>query len=211
MLKITFDNKQNLFFKELKDKVDHYFLNRKLDPAGGRRLYLKGIVQVLSAIGLYVTLVFFTPGILLAIGLCFILGMNLAVIGFNVMHEGGHQSFSKHNWLNKASAYSLNVLGGNSYYWKIKHNINHHTFTNIEGMDSDIDVQPFMRLHEDQPRYWFHRFQHLYWVILYGISYIVWVFYDDFVKYVSGRIAANSVLLRLALKQNFNFYVTEAL
>jgi len=67
MLKVTFDNKQNLFFKELKDKVDHYFLNRKLDPAGGRRLYLKGIVQVLSAIGLYVTLVFFTPGMLLAI------------------------------------------------------------------------------------------------------------------------------------------------
>jgi linoleoyl-CoA desaturase len=64
--------------------------------------------------------------------------MNLALIGFNIMHEGGHQSFSKHKWLNSTSAYFLNVLGGNSYFWKIKHNINHHTYTNIEGMDSDM-------------------------------------------------------------------------
>ncbi len=211
MLKVTFDNKQNLFFKALKDKVDHYFLNRKLDPSGNGRLYFKGIVQVLSALGLYVTLVFFTPGSLFSIALCFVLGMNLAVIGFNVMHEGGHQSFSKHNWLNKISAYSLNVLGGNSYYWKIKHNINHHTYTNIEGMDSDIDVKPFMRLHEGQPRYWFHRFQHVYWVFLYGISYVTWVFYDDFTKYITGKIAINSEPRRLEVKEHFIFWVTKVM
>jgi linoleoyl-CoA desaturase len=211
MLKVTFDNKQNLFFKELKDKVDHYFLNRKLDPSGGGRLYFKGIIQILSALALYVTLVFFTPGYILAIVLCFVLGMNLAVVGFNVMHEGGHQSFSKHNWLNKVSAYSLNVLGGNSYFWKIKHNINHHTFTNIEGMDSDIDVKPFMRLHEGQPRYWFHRFQHVYWVFLYGISYVTWVFYDDFAKYISGKVSFNSEPRSLALKEHFIFWITKVL
>lgn len=211
MLKVTFDNKQNLFFKELKDKVDQYFLNRKLDPAGNGRLYFKGIIQVLSALGLYLTLVFFTPGYIFAILLCFVLGINLAVIGFNVMHEGGHQCFSKYNWLNKASAYSLNVLGGNSYFWKIKHNINHHTFTNIEGMDSDIDVKPFMRLHEGQPRYWFHRFQHVYWVFLYGISYVTWVFYDDFTKYISGRVAINSDPKRLELKEHFIFWITKVM
>jgi linoleoyl-CoA desaturase len=29
--------------------------------------------------------------------------------------------------MNKVSAYFLNVLGGSAYYWKIKHNTNHHT------------------------------------------------------------------------------------
>jgi linoleoyl-CoA desaturase len=100
-------------------------------------------------------------------------------------------------------------LGGNAYFWKIKHNINHHTFTNIEGMDSDIDVKPFMRLHTGQPLQSFHRFQYLYWIILYGISYVAWVFYEDFQKYFSGKISANSVRKKLPGKQHFIFWFSK--
>lgn len=211
MSKVTFDNSQSSFFKTLKEKVDQYFIEHNLDPAGNRKLYIKGGIQIFSALSLYVFLVFFTPPTLWAILLCALLGMNMAVIGFNVMHEGGHQSFSKYAWLNKASAYFLNVLGGNSYYWKIKHNINHHTFTNIEGMDSDIDVRPWMRLHEDQPLRGFHRFQHIYFVVLYGLSYIAWVFFDDFEKYVSGRVTPDSTPKKLALKEHIIFWCTKIL
>jgi linoleoyl-CoA desaturase len=154
-------------------------------------------------------LVFFTPAVYISIPLCVLLGLNLGIIGFNVMHEGGHQTSSRHSWINKASAYSLNMLGGISFFWKIKHNINHHTFTNIDGMDSDIDAKPFMRMHREQPRYWFHRFQHVYWVFLYGISYLAWVFYEDFEKYFSGRHSANSAPKKLALKEHFIFWITK--
>ncbi len=44
---------------------------------------------------------------------------------------------------------------------RVKHNIN-HTYTNIEGHDADLEVGPLLRLHANQPRYWFHRFQHAY-------------------------------------------------
>src|SRR5687767_14865428 len=100
MLKYTFDNGKSSFFKELKEKVDHYFAERKLHPAGNGKLYFKSIVQILSAATLYVVLVFFTPMPAIAITLCFALGLNLAAIGFNIMHEGGHQSFSEHAWIN---------------------------------------------------------------------------------------------------------------
>jgi linoleoyl-CoA desaturase len=210
MLKYTFDN-QGTFFKTLKAKVDDYFADRKIDPAGNRKLYFKSALQVVSAAALYVTLVFFTPIPAVSILLCVVLGLNLAVIGFNVMHEGGHASFSKHAWVNKASAYFLNILGGNSYYWKIKHNINHHTFTNIEGMDSDIDVKPFMRLHEEQPLRWYHRFQHFYWVVLYGISYLAWVFFEDFQKYFTGKISAHAERKKLAPKEHFIFWFTKVM
>ena len=138
-----------------------------------------------------------------------ILGINLGLIGFNVMHEGGHQSFSKHQWLNNISAYSLNVLGGSTYFWKVKHNVNHHTYTNIEGMDSDIDVKPFMRLHESQPLHRFHRFQHIYWVALYGISYLEWIFYEDFKKYFTGKASITSKKKKLPPKENFIFWFTK--
>ncbi|HET9487797.1 MAG TPA: acyl-CoA desaturase [Chryseosolibacter sp.] len=209
MLKFTFQRNQTTFFKELKEKIDHYFAETKKDPAGNGRLYLKGAIQMLSAAVLYTVLVFFTPATWIAIPLSILFGLNLGLIGFNVMHEGGHQSFSRHPWINKASAYSLNMLGGITYFWKIKHNVNHHTFTNIDGMDSDIDAKPFMRMHAEQPRYWFHRFQHIYWVFLYGISYIAWVFYEDFEKYFTGRHAANSAPKKLDLKEHVIFWITK--
>ena len=96
MLKYTFDTGKSSFFKNLKEKVDAYFVQRQLHPAGNAKLYLKGLLQVFSAIGLYTVLVFFTPPAVVSILLCTVLGLNLAVIGFNVMHEGGHQTFSKY-------------------------------------------------------------------------------------------------------------------
>ena len=114
MLKYTFETGKSVFFKNLKTKVDAYFVNKKLHPAGNGKLYFKSALQVLSATLLYIVLVFFTPIVPVSLLFCIILGLNLAVIGFNVMHEGGHQSFSKHPWMNQVSAYFLNVLGGNT-------------------------------------------------------------------------------------------------
>lgn len=209
MLKYTFDSDHNSFFKLLKQKVDNYFAEHNLSPAGNGKLYTKSVVQILAAVSLYVVLVFFTPPAFVSLFLCVALGLNLAIIGFNVMHEGGHQSFSRYTWLNNVSSYFLNILGGNAYYWKIKHNINHHTYTNIEGMDSDIDVKPFMRLHEEQPLRSYHRYQHIYWVVLYSISYLVWIFYEDFQKYISGKVGANTPRKKLAFKEHIIFWFTK--
>ncbi len=211
MLKYKFESSDCSFFSTLKERVDQYFTQKNIHPYGNWKLYLKSGLQVLSLITLYVILVFFTPVTWVAILLCALMGLNFAVIGFNIMHEGGHQSYSRHQWINKISAYFLNVLGGSTHYWKIKHNINHHTFTNVEGLDSDIDVKPFMRLHEGQPRHNYHRFQNVYWVILYGISYLAWIFYEDFVKYFSGKIYATSDTKRLPLKEHFIFWITKVM
>lgn len=211
MAAVTFKPLQRSgFFSEIKEKKDRYFAEKRIDAAGNQKLYIKGAIQVVSAITLYTVLVFFTPPVGWAVLLCAVFGFNLAVIGFNVMHEGGHQSFSRHAWLNAVAAYSLNVLGGNAHFWKIKHNVNHHTFTNIEGHDADIDVGPLMRLHEHQPRYWFHRFQHCYWIFLYGISYIAWVFYLDFNRYFSKEIAPDmDPKSQMKFREHFIFWLTK--
>ncbi len=200
---------QTLFFSVLKEKVDRYFSSNHVEPTGGGRLYVKSGIQIFSAAVLYTLLVFFPMINSVAIVLAALLGINLAVIGFNIMHEGGHQSFSKHRWLNSFAGYFLNALGGNIYFWKVKHNVNHHTFTNIEGADSDIDVQPFMRLHPSQPLFGIHRFQHIYCGFLYGISYNAWVFYEDFQKYFSHKIAAHMKPMSLSIKEHFVFWITK--
>ncbi|MEJ7646687.1 MAG: acyl-CoA desaturase [Chryseolinea sp.] len=209
MLSYTFNNNKTTFFKNLKEKVDQYFVEHKLHKAGNTKVYWKGVILFTIAAALYVTLVFFTPAVWLSVILCVLIGLTIACIGFNVMHEGGHQSFSKHAWINNLSSYSLNVMGGNSYFWKIKHNINHHTFTNIEGMDSDIDVKPFMRLHPGQPRRSYHRFQSIYWVVLYGVSYIAWVFYEDFEKYFLGKPSATGPKKEFPMSEHIIFWVSK--
>jgi linoleoyl-CoA desaturase len=199
------------FFARLKEKVDRYFENKNGERTGSTRLLLKSLVQILSALFLYSILVFSPLATWSAILLAVLLGLNLAILGFNIMHEGGHQSFSRHAWLNSLAGYTLNALGGNIYFWKVKHNVNHHTFTNIEGIDSDIDVRPFMRLHPNQSLRKIHRYQHIYWFALYSISYIVWVFYEDFLKYFRGKIAEHMKPMNLSLQEHIIFWITKIL
>lgn len=192
MTRISFSNNNPSFSIQLRKKVDEYFTSKNIAFTGNSRLYVKTAVLLLLAASLYTLLVFVNLPVWLSIILCVVLGFNLAGIGFNVMHDGAHGSYSQKRWVNEAMAYSLNLLGGCSYLWKIKHNVNHHSFTNIEGMDDDIDIQPWIRTNENQPKKWYHRYQHVYWAFLYGLAYISWVFVKDFKKYFSGKIATTT-------------------
>lgn len=208
MQKVTFNNKYSPFFDALKANVDNYFKTNKIEPTGNFKLYLKTILLALSAITIYTILVFFTPAVWISVLLCSLFGFTLAGIGFNVMHDGAHGSYSNKKWINNLGAFTLNMMGGSSYIWKIKHNINHHTFTNIEGLDSDIDIKFWMRLHKDQEYHWFHRFQYIYFLFFYGISYFMWVYYLDFAKYFSSKISTTS-LRKMALKDHINFWISK--
>ena len=80
----------------------------------------------------------------------------------------------------------MNALGSDAFMWRQKHNLVHHTYTNIDGIDDDISKTPFLRMSDTQPRYKAHRFQHIYLPLLYGISTIYWVLVKDFEDYIMG-------------------------
>lgn len=208
MSKLKFNNSNPAFASTLRKRVNDYFSSHKLSNKGNKPLYLKGVVVSLSALGIYLSLLLIDMPPILSIILCVVLGANFAVIGFNIMHEGGHQSFSNHRWINKISGYTLNMLGGTIYFWKQKHNIDHHTYTNVDGLDHDIDVK-FMRMHFDQPRKWYHSFQFVYWFVLYGISYIAWVLYQDFEKYFTGRMGVKAIRKIMPVREHIIFWVTK--
>lgn len=208
MQKVSFNNKDSLFFETLKQKVDAYFKANNIRETGNFKLYLKTILLLLSASTLYITLVFFTPSLGFSIFLCCVMGFNLAAIGFNTMHDGAHGSFSRKTWVNELMAFSLNAMGGNSFLWKAKHNVFHHSYTNIEGMDEDIDIKPWIRVNENQKRYWYHRFQHIYWVILYGTTYFLWVYIQDFQKYFSGKIGDNK-FKKMEVSDHIVFWISK--
>ena len=176
------------FYAELKNRVYNYFDEKRKASTGNGPLFLKAGILFSAFVFMYIHLVFFNPGIVLSITECVILGFVVAAIGFNIMHDGAHGSFSKYKWVNKIAAFSLNILGGNSFMWNMKHNVIHHAYTNVEGVDDDIDIQPWMRLSLHQKKYKLHKYQHLYFWFFYSLLYLSWIFMMDYQKYFKGKI-----------------------
>ncbi len=200
-----FSNISHSFHSELKAKISEYFLEVGRSTTGNYQLFIKAVILMLGFVFIYIHLVFFTPALPWQILESVLLGCLVAAIGFNVMHDGAHGSFSKYKWVNQLAAFSLNVLGGNSFMWNMKHNVIHHAFTNIDGVDDDIDIQPWLRMSSTQKKYKMHRYQHLYFWILYSLLYIFWVFILDYQKYFRGKIGAMPVK-QMRLGDHFVFW-----
>ncbi|MCX6319925.1 MAG: acyl-CoA desaturase [Bacteroidetes bacterium] len=205
-----FSGSAQSFHSELKRRISEYFAQAGKSSTGNINLYTKAIILVVSFLSVYVHLVFFTPAPWLALIECVILGGLTAGIGFNIMHDGMHGSFSRYKWVNELAGLSLNFLGANNFMWRTKHNIIHHTYTNIEGIDDDIEAKPLLRLCETQKYYKIHRFQHWYFWAAYSLLYIWWVFFTDYKKYFSGKIGPTP-LKKMTIGQHISFWGFKAL
>ncbi len=193
---------------ELRKRVQQYFDENNILQTGNFKLYLKAILLVSCFIGLYVHLVFFTPSTLLCIIECVLLGGTIAAIGFNVMHDGSHGSFSTRKHMNKLAAYSISMLGANHFMWNMKHNMIHHTFTNVDGVDDDIEVGALMRMAPTQKKYMLHRFQHVYFWFLYSLLYVFWIFFTDYKKYFTKHIGQFPIK-PMSVKEHIMFWVVK--
>ena len=118
----------------------------------------------------------------LLFALYIISGFGMAGIGMGIMHDAIHNSYSKNQKVNQYLGYTLNLIGANASIWRIQHNVLHHTFTNIEEADDDINPPFFLRFTPHTKRYSIHKFQHLYSWFFYGLSTVSWVTAKDFVR-----------------------------
>src|SRR5690606_38474438 len=96
------------------------------------------------------------------------LALAMAGIGFGVQHDANHGAYSSRGAINRVMGMTLDMLGASSYLWRFKHNVSHHTYTNLVGADDDIDIGPLARLSPAQPRRRLHRVQQFYLWVLYG-------------------------------------------
>ena len=175
---------------ELKRRVNEYLNQQNVKATGNYKLFSKAVILVSLFVITYVHLVFFTPPTWVAVIECAFFGCLIASIGFNIMHDGSHGSFSKYAWLNTLASSSISVLGASRFMWGMKHVTIHHTYTNIDGVDDDIEVGVFMRMAPTQKHYLLHRFQHVYFWILYMLLYVFWIFFADYKKYFSKKIGS---------------------
>jgi len=196
------------FHSVLKDRVNQYFAEKHRPMTGNFSLLFKAILFSTLFLAIYIHLVFFTPDVWIAIPEAVLFGLLTAAIGFNVMHDGAHGSFSKYKFLNKAAGASLNFLGGSAIMWNMKHNIIHHTYTNIDGIDDDIEARPWLRFASTQKKLKMHKFQQYYFWFLYALLHLMWIFLSDYQKYFTRKIGAVE-LRKMTPYEHFSFWVAK--
>ncbi len=202
--------KRQAFGRAVSKEINDYFSKPGVRRTGDWRLWHKSIVLGLLLIVTYVALVWYHAALPLTavIGLCVLMSILKASIGFNVMHDANHKAYTKSSRANYLAGLSLNLLGANAFLWKIKHNECHHPYTNLVGHDEDVSA-PLMRFHKEQPRKRYHRFQFLYWPLMYGLLYAGWIYYTDFKKYFRRRVEEHR--FTIPPREHVIFWVSKAL
>lgn len=168
------------FFRTLNQRVNEYFKSNGITKKGNEKLHFKTFVMLAFYLVPYFLLLFIPMPSLLVIGLYLVMGVGLAGLGLCVMHDAIHGAYSQWPWLNRVAAFSMNLIGGSPFTWKIQHNVLHHSYTNIYHLDEDIDDKPFLRLSPEGKLKRYHKVQHWYALPLYSLATISWILMKDF-------------------------------
>lgn len=171
------------FSVTLKKRVNEYFKNNNKSKYGNYSMLIKSI---------FMLSLFFIPLAAIIFGditnlwqlfsLYIISGFGMAGVGMGVMHDAIHGSYSKNKTINKLASKTLNLIGAYDTVWKIQHNVLHHTYTNIEGADEDINTPFFLRFSPHVKKNALHKFQFLYTWFFYGLSTMSWITSKDFIN-----------------------------
>lgn len=180
------------FFRTLNKRVNAYFKENDIKRTGNWKLHLKTVIMFciyLVPYFLFLTMEIPTWGQLM---LTIIMGVGMAGIGMNVMHDANHGAYSSKKWINKVLGSSIYILAGNVYNWQVQHNVLHHTYTNIHGHDEDLEAGRVLRFSKHAEWHKLHKFQHYYSIFLYGLLTFNWALTTDFFqtkKYLKRKLS----------------------
>jgi len=175
------------FYAELKIRIEDYFQRNDISRHANRlmrwktvamiSMYLVPFILILSGLG--------SVHILVYLGLWLLMGLGMVGIGTSVMHDSNHGSYSEKKGVNKWLGAIIVMVGGYHVTWRIQHNILHHTYTNIEGLDEDLDAGVLLRFSPHSKHYKLHKFQHIYAWFLYGLLTVQWATIKDYLAVIS--------------------------
>ncbi len=168
------------FYNEMKRRVDEYFVSNGISKNANFAMIFKTIVLLAAYFTPYFLLLMVDLTVWPMIGLCVLMGVAVAGVGMSVMHDSCHGSYSTNRHVNEVLSYSMNLIGGNAFNWKIQHNVKHHTYTNIYGADEDVNNGDVVRLSPFSDYKWYHKYQHIYSWALYLLGTVSWVTIKDF-------------------------------
>lgn len=206
----------NSFYESVITKVDAYFENNNISPYANNTMWVKTFLMIL---------LYFIPYVLMVTGTAagntwlfflfwFLMAWGMIGIGTSVMHDANHGTYSPDKKVNNFIGHILEVIGGYAVTWKIQHNVLHHTYTNVTGLDEDIDSIKFLRFSPQQQWRWYHRYQFIYAWFFYMMMTLFWMTAKDYLqvlrykKYellIQQKVSLTQALIRITLFKLFYY------
>ena len=168
------------FFSELRKRVNQYFEEKNISKLANLEMKLKTVFMLaLYFVPMALMFTGTVTGLWPIMGMWILMGFGMSGIGLSIMHDANHGAYSKNKNVNKALGFLINFIGANDANWRIQHNVLHHSFTNIDQYDADIE-NPIMRFSPSQRSKPGYRYQAFYAPFLYSIMTLYWFISKDF-------------------------------
>lgn len=177
------ENKKEDFYKELRKRVGAYFKDNNVSRYANVNMVLKTVFMISLYVVPFVLLLTYLETTWLVMLMWIVMGFGMAGIGLSIMHDANHSAYSKNKYVNLILGKLIWLVGGSDVNWRIQHNVLHHTYTNISGMDEDIQIDPLMRFSPTQKLLKGHRFQFIYAWFLYGMMTLMWATTKDYAQW----------------------------
>lgn len=171
------------FLSRLRTRVEAHFTSNGISKYANTAMVTKTLAMLAIFYVPYALIVSESiPVWTMAIGTV-VMGFGMAGIGMSVMHDANHGAYSRHQILNTLIGYTIYLVGGNAFTWKLQHNLLHHTYTNVHDKDEDIEGNLFLRFSEHAPLLPTQRYQHWYAFLLYSLLTVNWAVSKDFIQF----------------------------
>ena len=178
----------NGFYLTLRRRVHAYFVEQGLSRYGTAGARWKAALFA----GLFGASYGVMLGVPLPLGaflaVWFAMGVLLLLAAMSIVHDAAHGVFSARSWVNAVLLRFANLVGGDGYMYKYKHTVSHHAYTNIPGLDIDLEQCAWVRVTPHTAPRAGHRHQHHYMRVLYPFYVLFWVLFRDFKYYRRARI-----------------------
>lgn len=203
--KIRYPKENDNFLSSLNKKVDNYFKEKNKTRFGNNEIIIRYLIIKTLIITCYLIINISTK-VYLSIALFSLIGPLFIILALNVSHDAVHGVAHFNKKINTFLRYQMDLFGANSFAWKRRHKIGHHSFPNILNKDPDLKQTSIVKIFPEAKKLLFHKFQHIYVPLLYSFYTINWIFIRDFKDFFS-----NSRIGKIPKKEYLRFVIFKVL
>lgn len=173
--------KPDPFLTDLRDRVFQSIENRSEDHIYANTTHkLKGLLTVVGGVALFQQYYLSTSLLTSSLLACSLMFIGILLIA-GIAHDASHLRFFRNRKANKwVMRLVFVIVGLDGNLWGLRHLRSHHPMTNIPGSDCDTNNSSMIRMNPYQKWNPIHRFQWLYFPILYLLimPHAIWA--EDF-------------------------------
>lgn len=178
-MKIKYQKENDNFLIKLNYNVDFYFKQKSKSRFGNKEI-IKRYMIIKTLIIICYSTIYHYPNVCLSVVAFSLLGPLFIILALNVSHDAVHGVAHSNKRINTYLKFQMDLFGANSFAWKRRHKIGHHSFPNILNKDPDLKQSSIVKILPGAKHLKLHKYQHIYVPLLYSCYTFNWVFIRDF-------------------------------